>query len=75
MCGQVRQRCVWLIVPPPPPPCQVLLRKLSNAIILRCAAVISLDDVFSGEVRALRAYVCVHACVCTCTRTRGDLAR
>jgi len=29
---------------------QVLLRKLSNAIIVRCAAVISLEDVFSGEV-------------------------
>jgi len=28
----------------------VLLRKLSNAIIVRCTAVISLEDVFSGEV-------------------------
>eukprot|EP00967_Tisochrysis_lutea_P070511 scaffold93080_cov19-Tisochrysis_lutea.AAC.3 len=30
----------------------VLLRKLSNAIIVRCTAVISLEDVFSGEVRS-----------------------
>jgi dynein heavy chain len=28
----------------------VLLRKLSNEIIARCSAVISLPDVFSGEV-------------------------
>ena len=48
----------------------VLLRKLSNAIIVRCAAVISLEHVFSGEVRCSHVCLCVKIgvlqCVCVC---------
>ena len=53
----LRTLCLLTHVTPLPPHTQVLLRKLSNAIIVRCAAVISLEDVFSGQVIVVRVWL------------------